>query len=152
LLTAEPRAVRIPQVPRPLRCAIALAIAVLLLASCGDDDSGNADEADGDTGGSTYESVADLATDLDDAGLTCSLEYEGLVDDQREVSLCSVNGEYTELSVWTETSAAASAAAAADEADDPLAAGANWTVDVDTADTAVAVADALDGTAYGTEG
>jgi hypothetical protein len=135
-------------VRRSSRLVAAALLAVLLAACGGDDDSGG----DGDGDLSSYVTVAQMAADLEQAGLTCTLEYEGLVDDEREVSLCAVNGEYTELSVWTDPTAAADAADAADEGADPLAAGANWTVDIDTAETAEAVADALGGEAHGTAG
>lgn len=116
------------------------ALAVIGVA-CGGDDAGDA---------TTYTSVSDMAQRLDDAGLRCVLEYEGLDDGNREVSLCHVNDEFTELSVWADASDAARTAAAADDARDPFVAGGNWTVDVDTANTAAAVADALGGTVHGT--
>jgi hypothetical protein len=126
--------------------------ALALVACSGDDDSG------GDGGGptttaaadlSTYATVADLSDELDAAGLACALEYEGLKDDTREVSLCAVNGEYTELSVWVDPQEASAAGLAADDAEDPFVEGANWTIDVETAATATAVAEALGGVARG---
>ena len=88
-----------------------------------------------------------MAADLNDAGLTCTLEYEGLTDAGREVSLCAVNGEYTELSVWTDPADAGKAGDTAAGEDDPFVVGANWSIDVDTAPTATAVATALGGKA-----
>lgn len=138
------------------RTLAALALPLLLLVACGDD-SGD-DGGDGSGGSSstapaadlsTYATVADMASDLEAAGISCALEYEGLRDDTREVSLCAVNGEYTELSVWVDPAEAAASGAAAEEAGDPFVEGANWTVDVETAATAVAVADALGGAARG---
>jgi hypothetical protein len=137
------------------RTLAALALPLVLLVACGDDDGGGGDDGDGSSTTedaaelSTYGAVADIADDLDAAGIPCALEYEGLRDDTREVSLCAVNGEYTELSVWVDASEAAASGAAADDAGDPFVEGANWTVDVETAATAEAVADALGGVARG---
>lgn len=136
------------------RTLAALALPLLLVAACAGDDGGGGDgggssttEAAADL--STYESVAAIADDLNAAGIACTLEYEGLRDGTREVSLCAVNGEYTELSVWVDPSEAATSGAAAAQGGDPFVEGANWTVDVETAATAQAVAAALGGAARG---
>ena len=122
--------------------------AVIVLSACGGSDGASDDQGGGDEL-SSYDDVATMAADLDADGLTCLLEYEGLDDGTREVSLCSVNGEFTELSVWADPADAGRTMDEADTADDPLAGGANWTVDVDTAATAEAVAEALGGVAVG---
>lgn len=127
------------------RLPLLAAVLALPLIACGDDGGD-----DGPESGSSYDTVAAMAEDLTDAGLTCTLEYEGLRDDQREVSLCTLQDELAELSVWSDPADAASTADRADEDGNPLAAGANWTVDVETVDTATAVAEALDGTVRGT--
>lgn len=122
-----------------------LTVALVVGASACGDDGG---DADGD-GASRYESVTDLADGLTEAGLTCTLEYEGLRDGAREVSLCTVQDELAELSVWDDPASAASTAARADAEDDPLVAGENWTIDVQSAKTAAAVAEALGGRVHG---
>lgn len=122
---------------RRIAATASAAVLVLTAAACGDD---------GDDALSSYESVADLAADLTASDLECTLEYEGLVDGQREVSICAVNGEYTELSIWSEE-AAQDATESAREGGQPAAVGANWTIIVETADTAAAVAEALGGEA-----
>lgn len=122
-------------------------VLVPLATACGDDEGGDA--SGGGSGASSYGSVAELAEDLTGAGLACTLEYEGLRDDRREVSLCTLEGELAELSVWDDPADAAANADQADEDGNPLAAGSNWTIDVQSSDTAGAVADALDGTVRG---
>lgn len=133
--------------PRPVQPLAAFALVLAVLAACGGDGEGGADD---EPALRTYVDVAAMAADLDEAGLTCTLEYEGLDDGTREVSLCTVEGEFTELSVWAEPADAAAAIEQAEEGDDAFVGGANWTVDVDTRSTADAVATALGGTAVGT--
>lgn len=134
---------------RRFACA-SLVLALAVAGACGDDDAGS----DTDGGGtsqelSSYVSVASLAEDLNAAGLACTLEYEGLDDGTREVSLCTLEGELAELSVWVDEGAAASTGEQADTDADPLVEGANWTIDVQTADTAASVAEALGGAVRG---
>lgn len=126
------------------RCALLAVVLVVGASACGDDGG----DGDGD-GASRYESVTDLAEDLTDAGLACTLEYEGLRDGAREVSLCTVQDELAELSVWDDPADAASTAERAEADDDPLVAGENWTIDVQSAETAAAVAEALGGRVHG---
>lgn len=126
------------------RCALLAVVLVVGASACGDDGG----DGDGD-GASRYESVTNLAEDLTDAGLTCTLEYEGLRDGAREVSLCTVQDELAELSVWDDPADAASTAERAEADDDPLVAGENWTIDVQSAETAAAVAEALGGRVHG---
>lgn len=128
------------------RCLLALCL-LTLAAACGDDDGDGGGSDAGDL--STYGSVSGLAEDLSDAGLTCTLEYEGLQDGNREVSLCTLEGELAELSVWADPVDAATTGDRADEDDDPLVVGENWTIDVQTAGTAETVAEALGGVARG---
>lgn len=127
------------------RNAILLLAAVLLgsvTAACGDDD-GAADQPD------RYRDVGALAARLDGIAEGCTLEYEGLVDDQREVSVCTLDGEVAELSVWTDLSALEALVDDAKSSGDPLVSGPNWTVDVVDPDLASRVADATGGVDHG---
>lgn len=144
---------------RPL---FALLAVTLLVAGCGDDDDAPAaDDApevttdDGsditsedDEAASQVATVADLALLLEDVEDGCALEYEGLTDDQREVSICTLGGEIAELSVWTDEAALEGLIDDAAGSEDPLVAGPNWSIDVVDAELADAVAEATGGTVH----
>lgn len=136
---------------------VALFLAISLTA-CGDDDSADGGDsptteapADGDAevagaDGSEFDDVAALADVLADAGITCDLEYEGLADEQREVSQCVIEGEQAVISIWYDPTLRDDVVTAAQDAPGAaLAAGANWTVEVTSAEVAQTVADALGG-------
>lgn len=103
--------------------ATALAVMVLLGASaCSDDDTpaedattvepggengddtpagdGSGDEGTAGTGGAEAASVVELAERIEENGHTCTLEYEGLRDGDKELSLCTIGGEQVTLSIW----------------------------------------------------
>ena len=68
-------------------------------SGCGGDDGGGDDartRTDGDgarpTTCSSYETITDLNEALGAAGIECALDYEGLVDEVREISQCTIEG------------------------------------------------------------
>ncbi len=130
-----------------------VAIALLALGACssGDDggDDGGADTTEAGTTEdlSSYETIAALNEDLAAAGIECTLEYEGLVDDTREISQCTIDGGQAVLTVWYDE-ALQDAFLAPEGAEPPAAVayGANWTVETTDPATATAVADAAGGT------
>lgn len=103
----------VPPAPTPRRPTArllgtgALALLALLGASCTDDGGdGTATTGPGDapaTGGADLASVEALAAELEAAGHPCALEYEGLRDGDKELSLCTVGGEQITLSIWFDT-------------------------------------------------
>lgn len=119
---------------------ILLALA-LLVSACGDDGGGDGDG--GGSSGSSYDTVTALNADLAASGITCELEYEGLKDADREISQCVIDGEQAILNIWFNEELQQ---AVIDQSGATVAYGANWTVQVSTPETAVKVADALDGT------
>lgn len=120
------------------RLIVMLAALALLSAACGDDGG-----TDGGGEGSSYETVTALNDDLAAAGITCELEYEGLVDADREISQCVINDEQAVLNIWFNDELRE---AVIDDSGSTVAYGADWTVQVTTPETAQEVADALDGT------
>lgn len=146
---------------RPL--LVLFAVMVLLAAGCGDDedapaadsapevttDNGEDITSEDDEEASRVATVADLALLLDEVEGGCALEYEGLTDDQREVSICTLGGEIAELSVWTDEGSLEGLVDGAADSGDPLVAGPNWSVDVVDPDLAEAVAEATGGTVHG---
>jgi hypothetical protein len=135
------------------RLAILLAAAALLLVACGsgDDDSSDTTVAGGDTAttaedssGSTepadlpaYDTVAEIGADL-----SCDLEYDGIVDAEREYSTCVFEGEQALIYIYTDPTVITDIANAGAPA---LAYGANWTVEVATQPVAESVAAATGG-------
>lgn len=120
------------------RLAVTLAVLTMLLGACGDDAGG------GSAGGSdsTYDTVTDLNADLAGADITCDLEYEGLKDDDREISQCVIDGEQATVNIWYNDELRQ---AIINESGNTAAYGANWTVQVGSVETAQTIADALDG-------
>lgn len=127
-----------------------VAIATLTLAACGDDGGGSSDTtaATAEDGGgdlSSYEDVASIAEDLNAAGITCDLEYEGLEDESRETSLCTIEGTPAQLSVWKDE-ALLEEFVGSDPPPAAVAYGANWSVELGTPAAAADVAEATGGT------
>jgi hypothetical protein len=141
-----------------LRRLLAFAfLPLLLLAACTSDDDGDegtdttaAEDgtADSDVDLSAlpaYENITAMNTDLAAAGITCTLEYEGLVDDTgKEVSLCTIDGQQAQLTRYPD-STTVEALVSTDTPIGAIAYGQNWTVQVDTPATAEAIATALGG-------
>ncbi|MDZ7673463.1 MAG: hypothetical protein U5K30_00095 [Acidimicrobiales bacterium] len=127
---------------RPRRAALVAAAALLLvIAACGDDDATSASSDDG----GRVDDVAALAAMLDGIGNGCELEYEGLTDDQREVSICTLGDEVAELAVWSDVDALDELRASAEGSGDPVVTGSNWSIDVTGAELADQVAEATGG-------
>lgn len=135
-------------------CSLALATGTV---ACSSDDGGGASGSDVSAAGSdgaateradlsTYPSVAEMASALTAAGMPCTLEYEGLTDGGKELSLCTLEGEQATLSIWFEPEQLDAFMTADLGGVGAAAVGANWTVDVTTAALATRVADALGGT------
>lgn len=137
------------------RLALLLAAAALVLAACssdGGDDTSTTNSAGGDTSATTaatdsgatdpadlpsYDTVADIGADLN-----CQLEYDGIVDADREYSTCVFEDEQALIYIYTDPTVVNDIVAAGAPA---LAYGANWTVEVETAPVAENVAAATGG-------
>ena len=81
--------------------------------------------------------MADIGADLG-----CELEYDGIVDADREYSTCVFEGEQALIYIYTDTTFVGDIVDAGAPA---LAYGANWTVEVETAPVAESVAAATGG-------
>ncbi len=145
------------------RCAAPVVAGALVLATaaCGTstspapDADGTSGEtrragATGDASGpaiqrSTIASVRDLSTRLEAAGITCALEYEGLRDAGRELSLCVIDGDRATLTIWDDPSVLDEFLASDVGRQGVTAVGRNWTVDLQQPAVARKVADALGG-------
>lgn len=91
--------------------------------------------------------VAELQQKLSAAGIACKLEYESLRDDQKELSLCVIDGERATLTVWNQPGVLDAFLTSPDRtASGATAVGRNWTVDVQSAVVAQKLATALGGT------
>lgn len=149
--------------------ALALTVA-LLVGACGDDNGTDATPTTGGgsattrgpentsaTGGSEttaaaaslddlpeYATIAELRDAIVAGGLTCELEYEGLEDGDKVVSICVIGGEQALLSIWNDPEALAEFATS-DAVTPQVVYGANWTIDLGTAPTAGLVAATLQG-------
>jgi hypothetical protein len=135
-----------------------VAIALLLLgAGCSSDDGGTDDTGGDDTTPATeapsadlssFETVAELNETLTAAGIDCALEYEGLVDEDKEISQCTIDGSQAFVTIWfDEAFVTEIVAPEGAEAPPGVAYGQNWTVELTppTPATATAIADAAGG-------
>lgn len=138
---------------RPRIVAASCALGLLLTGTaCSDDEPAlpATDERGPSAAGdraelSTYPSVAAMAAALDTAGMPCALEYEGLRDSDKELSLCTLEGEQATLSIWFEPDQLDEFLAADLGASGAVAVGGNWTVDVSSTALAAQVAETLGG-------
>jgi hypothetical protein len=117
-------------------------------AACGGDDGD--DEAGGTTTTAeaeltSFETVSELRDALADAGIACELEYEGLKDEEKEVSRCVIEGQQSTLYVYSDPDYLADFVASNPD-QDRVALGQNWEIDVETAEVARRIADELGGT------
>ena len=139
--------------------ALGLATLLALGAGCGTDDGDSttttappdptAEPSDNTADVSSLESYRDLAA-LQEAivgsGRTCELEYEGLEDSDKTLSICVIGDEQATLTIWNDPSDV-EALVGADLGLELVAYGANWTIDVATPENAQALAVALGGAA-----
>jgi hypothetical protein len=93
----------------------------------------------------SYATVEDLAAKLQAAGITCQLEYQGLKQEDKTLSICVVDGEQATLTIWDRPADVTAFLASTDSGTGATAVGANWTIDVDTAATAQKLVGALGG-------
>jgi hypothetical protein len=143
-----------------VKASLATASLALLLVLTGcSDDGGGGGGGDDDTSAETteapsqdlssYDTVAALNDDLAAGGIECNLEYEGLRDDEKEQSICTIEGSQAFLTIWFDESAV-QAIVAPEGAEPPpgVAYGANWTIELTppTPATATAIAEAAGGT------
>lgn len=131
-----------------------VAVALLALSACSGDDGGNTDDTDGTTPSteaetelSSYATISDLNEDLAADGIECALDYEGLVDEVRELSQCTIDGGLAILTIWYDDGLMNEFLAPAG-ADPPpaVAYGEDWTVELTDPATAATVAEAAGGT------
>ncbi len=115
-------------------------------AACGDDDATGDASTDAPADAPPVDDVEALAERLDGVEAGCTLEYEGLVDEQRELSICTLGDEIAELSVWSDPEALDGVVEAAEGTGDPIVTGPNWSIDVQDAELADQIADATGGT------
>jgi hypothetical protein len=143
-------------VKAPLATA-SIALLLLVGAGCGGDDGGGDDASDDSSAETTapsddlssYDTVAALNDALGAAGIECALDYEGLVDEDKEISQCTIEGAQAYLTIWFDESFVQEIVApAAGEPPAGVAYGQNWTVELTpaTPETASAIADAAGGT------
>jgi hypothetical protein len=132
--------------PVALRHVVAGTVAALFaltsLAGCGGDDDGTG--ADTTRGGPEVANVVGLGVLLNEAGIPCDLEYEGLVDDRREVSICQIDGGQATLTVWDDTTALDRFMTEPMSGPGATVVGPNWTIDVANPRTAERLALALE--------
>lgn len=136
-----------------------VAIALLLLgAGCSGDDGGDGgDDTSPDTTEeqaelSSYDTIAELNEALAAGGIECPLEYDGLRDDEKEQSICTIDGTQVFLTIWFDEGAVD--AVIAPDGGDPLPGivyGANWTIELtaSTAELADSIAEAAGGASTG---
>jgi hypothetical protein len=137
----------------PRRCAarlaatvaVAVSIAVAVGAGCSSSSSEGSGAAPATTVPPSYATVADLAKTLQSKGISCTLEYEGLRQEDKTLSICVVDGEQATLTIWDHPDVLAKFLAAPVTGTGATAVGANWTIDVDTAATAQKLTAALGG-------
>lgn len=137
-----------------MRALLIATIAALGVAgvACGDDsDSTSVEETTTTTspaqgrGGPEVDDVAGLAEELEQAGIPCALEYEGLRDGGRELSRCTIGDEEVTLTVWDDVEELDAFAEAEVAGPGSTAIGPNWTIDAGHEATTASVTDAIGG-------
>jgi hypothetical protein len=136
-----------PTVPRRTAARLAFAVSLvvsLAAAGCSSGSSGS-NAAPATTAPPSYATVADLARTLQSKGISCTLEYEGLRQEDKTLSICVVDGEQATLTIWDQPDVLTKFLATPDSGTGATAVGANWTIDVDTVATAQKLTAALGG-------
>lgn len=126
---------------RRLVLSVVATASVLVSAACGGGDD--------DDAAPRYDDLASLAAELDDVEAGCTLEYEGLEDGQRELSVCTMGDAIAELSVWTDADALSALVQSAEESGETIVFGPNWTIGIGDAAIAGQIADATGGNLSG---
>ena len=131
---------------RPLRrsCAAVLLAAVVGVAGACSSGS-NTGTSPATTALSNIKTIADLASQLEGKGIECKLEYEGLRQEDKTLSICVISGEQATLTIWDKPDVLAKFVATPATGVGATAVGQNWSVDVDSAPVAQKVATALGG-------
>lgn len=93
---------------------------------------------------SRYSDIPALRDELVASGLACDLEYEGLEDPDRIVSICVIDDEEALLTIWKDP-AMLGEFLDSGSAPPTMAYGTNWSVELDSTQVAESVAEALDG-------
>ena len=117
--------------------------AASLFAGCS---SGTSSAPSATTVLSSIATVSDLASQLESKGLTCKLEYEGLRQDDKTLSICVINGEQATLTIWDRPEVLEKFASTPATGVGATALGRNWSVDLESPVAAQKVANALGGT------
>ena len=130
-----------------LALALTLALGPAAVACSSDDDAGGGAGGTEQAGSprTSYEDVGALAAALTEDGLPCQLEYEGLEDGDKQLSLCTLGAEQATLSIWRDTAQLEGFLASPASGPGATAVGANWTVDVTSTELAAQVAEAAGG-------
>jgi hypothetical protein len=92
----------------------------------------------------SFASIPSLRDAIVAAGLSCELEYEGLEDGDKVVSICVIAGEQALLTIWNDPTLLEELVTSG-SATDAVVYGANWTIDLTTPQLASTVAGALGG-------
>jgi hypothetical protein len=122
---------------------VGLALAAAVAACSSSSTPGTS--APGTTAAPGYPTVEDLAKQLEAKGITCKLEYEGLREEDKTLSICVLNGEQGTLTIWDKPEVLAKFLASPISGTGATAVGANWTIDVDTVANAQKLTAALGG-------
>jgi hypothetical protein len=90
----------------------------------------------------TFDTLDDLVAALGDEGFACALEYDGLEDEEKVLSLCTIEEDQAQLIIWKDPGYVGEFVASGG-ATELNVYGANWTIAFSDPATATAVADAL---------
>ena len=132
--------------PHPCRSLLLLAallLAAVAASSCAKSSTGSG--ATTSTSRTTFASIAELQKGLQGKGIACELEYEGLRQEDKTLSLCLIDGTQATLTIWDKPEVLDKFLASDLAGKGATAVGANWTVDVDSPVVATKVATALGG-------
>lgn len=90
----------------------------------------------------TFDTITALRDEIVASGFTCELEYEGLEDGDKIVSICVIGGEQALLTIWNDPEVLEEFATS-DAVTNLVVYGQNWTIDLTTPTLAGTVAGAL---------